>query len=124
MIVERFSKREVYSCENRQIFFKPVFGGARRRDLCPIGLTGSRIRHKTGKRKKRHERKNRSNLQQEFREVERKQFKAARFVEPLAKISCFGEKFQARYNKNVRLKMLAGEGVESRYEANRSGKGD
>ena len=70
MIVERFSKREVYSCENRQIFLKPVFGGARRRNLCPIGLTGSRIRHKTGKRKKRHERKNRPNLQQKFREVE------------------------------------------------------
>ena len=72
MIVERFSKREVYSCENRQIFLKQVFGGARRRNLCPIGLTGkaSKCLQKGGQGKNRSGTENRPNLQQKFREVE------------------------------------------------------
>ena len=71
---------------------------------------GSRIRHKTGKRKKRQERKIRLNLQLKFREVGRKNFKAAKLPRYWQKSHALAEKFQARYNKNARIKMLAGEG--------------
>ena len=54
----------------------------------------------------------------------RQLFKTAKLPRYWQKFHSFAEKFQARYNKNVRIKMLAGEGVESRYGANRSGKGD
>ena len=81
--------------------------------------------HKTvGTGKIVQERKNRSNLQQKFREVE-DNFLKRQNCRAIGKSHALAEKFQARYNKNVRLKMLAGEGgVESRYGGNRSGKGD
>ena len=54
----------------------------------------------------------------------RQLFKTAKLPRYWQKSHALAEKFQARYNKNARIKMLAGEGVESRYGANRSGKGD
>ena len=87
-------------------------------------MNGKPNSSQNGEKKKTSRKKNRLNLQQKFREVGRKHFKAAKIATRPAKISCFGEKFQARYNKNARIKMLAGEGVESRYGGNRSGKGD
>ena len=47
----------------------------------------------------------------------KKHFKAARFVEPLAKISCFGEKFLAQDNKT-----LAGEGTKAEKAKKQIGK--
>ena len=119
---EHRSKREVYG--KPADIFK---AGLRWRPSAwslPDRINGKPNSSQNGEKKKRHERKIRPNLQQKFREVGRKNFKAAKIATRPAKISCFGEKFQARYNKNARIKMLAGEGVESRYGANRSGKGD
>ena len=57
--------------------------------------------HKTvGTGKIGQERKNRSNLRQEVREVGRKQFKAAKTVAPPEKSLALAKKFQAHYNKN------------------------
>ena len=52
--------------------------------------------------------KNRLNLQLKFREVGRKNFKAAKIATRPAKISCFGEKFLAQD-----IKMLTGEGTKA-----------
>ena len=100
MIVERFSKREVYSCENRQIFFKPVFGGARRRDLCPIGLTGSRIRHKTGKRNISQSCNISQTCNRSFQRWEESILKP-RTPAPPEKFHAFAEKLLAQDNKTL-----------------------
>ena len=64
-----------------------------------------------GEKKKTSRKKNRLNLQQKFREVGRKHFKAAKIATRPAKISCFGEKFLAQD-----IKTLTGEGARAEKE--------
>ena len=73
---------------------------------------------KRGKEKTSRKR-NRLNLQLKFREVGRKNFKAAKIATRPAKISCFDEKFLAQD-----IKTLTGEGTKAEKAKNRSGKGD
>jgi len=83
----------------------------------PDRINGKPNSSQNGEKKKRHERKIRPNLQQKFREVGRKNFKAAKIATRPAKISCFGEKILAQD-----IKTLAGEGTKAEKAKKEIGK--
>jgi len=118
MIVERFSKRQVYSCGNRQMFFKPGFGGARRRDLCPIRWMGSRIPPKTGKEKTSRKKKS-AKLATEISRGGRQLFKTAKLPRYWQKSHALAKNF-----KNKIIKRCRARGRKRMRGKNRSGKGD
>ncbi len=62
-----------------------------------------------GRGKIGQERKNRSNLQQKFREMGRKQFKAAKIVATREKSLALAKNFSNQYNKNA---VARGEGSQ------------
>ena len=83
----------------------------------PDRINGKPNSSQNGAKKKTSRKKNRLNLQQKFREVGRKNFKAAKIATRPAKISCFGEKFLAQD-----IKTLTGEGTKAEKAKKQIGK--
>ncbi|WP_422536943.1 hypothetical protein [Bartonella apis] len=98
--------------------------------MAPVGVIFTRSDKREAEfvtkrgKEKTPRKKNSAKLATEISRGGRQLFKTAKLPRYWQKSHALAEKFQARYNKNARIKMLAGEGVESRYGGNRSGKGD